>query len=88
MSRTPEQVAADDALTAAIEKWLQAYDPDDEPRILGEYVVHARIRVFDEDGDALTHHALIPRDGYVPTDLMLGMTEYAATLLRNRITED
>jgi hypothetical protein len=86
--RTPEQVAADDALTKAVEQVWLAYYPDSEPGILLEYVVLGRRRYFDEDGEALTAHALMPRDGDVPLDLMLGITEYASTRLRKRIAED
>lgn len=86
--RTPEQVAADEALTAAIERTWAAYYPDSEPGILLEYVVLARRRSFDDDGEALTANALMPRDGDVPIDLMLGITEYASTRLRKRIAED
>lgn len=88
MSRTPEQIAADDALSAAIDDVWHAYYPESEKGILLEYVVLARSRSFDEEGDALTAHAMMPRDGEVPIDLMLGMTEYACTRLRKRIAED
>lgn len=89
MPRTPEQVAADDALTAAIEQVWFAYYPETGPGILMEYVVLARRRTFDEhDGEPLTAHASMPRDGEVPLDLLLGMTEYASTRLRKRIAED
>ena len=86
--RTPEQIAADDALTAAIEQVWTAYYPDDDKGILLEYVVLARSRQFDDDGDALTSHAMMPRDGDVPIDLLLGMTEHTSTRLRKRIAED
>ncbi|WP_072814290.1 hypothetical protein [Rhodococcus zopfii] len=88
MARTPEQVAADDALTAAIRGVWDAYYPDDDKGILTEYMVLARSRSFDDEGDALTAHAMMPRDGDVPIDLMLGMAEYASTRLRKRIAED
>ncbi len=51
-------------------------------------MVLARSRSFDDEGDALTAHAMMPRDGDVPIDLMLGMAEYASTRLRKRIAED
>lgn len=86
--RTPEQIAADDALTAAIEQVWAAYYPDSEPGLLCEYVVLARRRSFDDDGQTLTAHASMPRDGDVPIDLLLGMTEYASTRLRKTIAED
>ncbi|MDV2477172.1 hypothetical protein F8M49_20850 [Rhodococcus zopfii] len=88
MARTPDQIAADEALTEAIQRVWHAYYCDADKGILLEYVVLARSRSFDEVGDALTAHALMPRDGDVPIDLMLGMTEYASTRLRKRIAED
>ena len=86
--RTPEQIAADDGLTEAITQAWHAYYPDERTGILTEYVVLARRRSYDDDGDPLTANAIMPRDGDVPIDLMLGLTEYTSALLRKRICED
>ena len=88
MTRTPEQIAADDALTEAIERAWHAYYPGTEPGILTEYVVLARRRSYDDEGDPLTANAIMPRDGDIPIDLMLGLTEYTSARLRKRICED
>lgn len=89
MPRNPEQIAADAALTDAIERAWFAYYPDTEPGILMEYVVLGRRRSFDEDdGEPLTANAIMPRDGDVPLELMLGMVEFASTRLRKTISED
>lgn len=87
MPRTPEQVAADDALTAAIEQALQAYG-DDQAYVLTEYVVVTSQQRFDEDGDSVTAVGIVFRDGDVPTHRSLGLCEYATTRLRHWISRD
>ncbi|AYF29302.1 hypothetical protein CSH63_17890 [Micromonospora tulbaghiae] len=86
-SRTPEQVAADDALTAAIEQVLQAYG-DDQAYILTEYVVVTSQQRFDEDGDGITAIGCINRDSDVPYHRVLGLLEFAATRTRKDIATD
>jgi hypothetical protein len=86
-SRTPEQVAADEALTAAIEQALAAYG-DGVPSVLSEYVVVTSQHRFDDEGDGLTAVGCLYRDGDVPTHRALGLIEYAATRMRKEIAED
>ncbi|NBE80326.1 hypothetical protein [Micromonospora rubida] len=87
MSRTPEQVAADDTLTAAIEQTLAAYS-DGQPYVLTEYVVVTAQHSFADDGDSLTAIGCLSRDSDVPLHRMLGLVEYASTRLRKRATDD
>lgn len=86
MSRTAEQVEADDALTTAIEGVLQAYD-DGDAWLLAEYVVITSQQRYDDDGDLLTAVGALYRDGSVPTHRALGLIEHAAVRLRHRITD-
>lgn len=88
MARTPEQVAADDALTAAIEQVLAAYSDSERAWVLSEYVVITAQHRFDDDGDGITAIGCINRDSDVPLHRMLGLTEYAATRIRKRIADD
>lgn len=87
MPRTPEQVTADLALTAAIEQALAAYG-DEQAYVLTEYVVVTSQQRFDDDGDSVTAVGLVYRDGDVPTHRALGLCEYAATRLRHYISQD
>lgn len=87
MSRTPEQIAADDALTAAIEGVLIAYADDGNAWVISEYIVAAAQHRFD-DGDALTAVGLLYRDGDVPTHRALGLADYAATQLRWLVAQE
>lgn len=86
-SRTPEQVAADQALTAAIEQALQAYG-DEQAYVLTEYVVITSQQRFAEDGYGVTAVGLISRDSDVPLHRMLGLVEYASTRLRRSAASD
>lgn len=81
MTRTPEQVAADEALTAAVEQAMRAYG-DGEPRVLSEYLVIGALQQWDNDGDMLTAVGVLHRDSDVPTHRALGLVEYAAVRLR------
>ena len=86
MTRTPDQVAADDALTAAIERVLQVYD-DGDAWVLTEYVVVTAQHRFDDDGEGLTAVGALFRDSDVPIHRALGLLEYASTRMRHRIAQ-
>lgn len=86
MTRTPEQVKADDELRAAIENVHQAYD--DVEGVLTKYVVLAQRQWFDDDGDRVTTNWANPSDGCVPISDLLGLVEYAAARYRRAITDD
>lgn len=66
MARTADQVAADDALTAAIEQAIAAYYPSEQAYVLSEYVVVTCQQTFDEDGDGITAIGTVYRDSDVP----------------------
>lgn len=87
MPRTPEQVAADEALTAAIEAVHRAYF---EPvqGVLTKYLVLAQRQWWDEADDAVTANYGTPRDNDVPLSDLLGMVEYASTRYRKVIAHD
>ncbi|TBL44255.1 hypothetical protein EYA84_02095 [Verrucosispora sp. SN26_14.1] len=87
MPRTPDQVAADEALTAAIEQALHAYS-DGEPWVLTEYVVVTSQHRFDDDGEGLTAVGTLYRDGDVPLHRALGLVDYAAVRMRKPAAED
>ena len=88
MSRTPEQVEADDNLTAAIERVLAAYDEVGDAYVLAEYLVITSQHRFDEQGDGITAVGYFTRDCDVPLHRSLGLAEYVSTRLRKRIAED
>jgi hypothetical protein len=85
--RTPEQVAADDALTAAVEACLAAYGGN-PTYVLMEYIVVATSTGWDDDGEQRTAVGVCHRDGDVPLHRCLGLAEYAATRYRATIAED
>lgn len=87
MSRTPEQVAADDALTAAIEAAERAYHGDDSEGVLVSYVVIAKRKFWDSDGAGVTAISSINKDSDVSMDELLGLVEYASTRYRAEIAQ-
>ncbi|MCU1677264.1 MAG: hypothetical protein JWM93_2022 [Frankiales bacterium] len=87
--RTPEQIAADDALSAAIDGHLRAYYPDEtSPGVSGEYVVVATWQLWDDAGEGSTRYVVIPRDQDVPVHRLVGLLDYALTRKRAFIAED
>jgi hypothetical protein len=66
VSRTPEQTAADDALTTALERVIIAYHGSDEAWVLSEYVAITAQHRFDDDGDGVTAVATVFRDADAP----------------------
>lgn len=87
MTRSPEQIIADDALTAAIEAVHRAYN-DDTQGVLTKYVVLAQRQWWGDDGDQLTANYGSPREDGVPISDLLGMVEYASAVYRHTITHD
>ena len=88
MARTPEQVEADEALTAGINRCAEAYQDDNTPWTLTEFMVVAAQHRWDDDGDARSAITLLYREDSVPLHRALGLAEYAATRLRATIAED
>lgn len=87
MSRTEEQIAADNALSEAIERTLAAYADDGEAWVATEYVVITSQQRFDEEGETLTAVGILYRDGDVPVHRALGLVEYAAARMRAMIAD-
>lgn len=89
MPRTPEQVAADDALAEAIQRCRDAYVPADEQGVLTEWIVLYASRHFgedsDDDGTAIGRLVCEPAP---PLHHQLGMLEYVAARYRRSITTD
>ena len=78
MTRTSEQVAADDALTAAIEGVLVANDILDSGEMVLEYAVVAATQKMIEDGDVSNSYVLVVRDGKVASTRVCGLLDTAS----------
>ncbi|WP_328439134.1 hypothetical protein [Nocardia puris] len=87
MTRTPEQVAADDALADAITAAQLAHHGTAEG-VLTTYVVVAKRQWWDEQGGRYVAYYRNLRDDDVPLDEQLGLLEYAATRVRKLIAAD
>lgn len=75
MSRTPEQIAADEALTEAVDRAMKAYGADPE-HLLIDYVVIAARRYWDDEGDACTGYAVLLRDSDLAVHQVAGLLRY------------
>lgn len=86
-SRSAEQRAADDALTAAIEQVNRAYYGDSD-RLLTDYVVIFAEQSWDDDGDSITAVGTNPRDGDMAIYKTIGLLDYGLTRARQRLVQD
>ena len=87
MARTPEQLTADNALTAAIEAMHRAYHPEVEG-VLTKYLVLAQRQFWDDEGRSTSAVYSSPQDDGLPLSDQLGLVEYAGARLRAMIMED
>lgn len=74
-TRTDEQRAADEALTAAIARSMQAYEWTDG--LLTDYVIVTVQQSFTDDGDMGTSTGLLYRDNGLPYYRILGLLQVA-----------
>lgn len=81
---TPEQKAANEQLTEAIQAARQAYGYDDGFLITDWVVLTAETR-FDDDGDQISAYGKLYRDGQMPDYRALGLLEIHRELLRGRL---
>jgi hypothetical protein len=94
MSRTPEQIAADDGVTKAIEEWLRAYhfdgsdDNDGIPRVLTDYVILMATQGWDSDGEAMTGYPYCLRDSALPHYRSLGLIQIGLELIASSMNEE
>lgn len=87
MSRTSEQVQADDLLAAAIEACRNAY-VDEPSGVITEYIVLYASRSWDDDGSGLTAIGKLVCEPAPPLHHQLGMVELVAAEYRKLITAD
>lgn len=78
MQRTPEQIAADDGLTAAIEATARAYNVVSDGDMIGDYVVVAATQELESDGDIKHSYVHLLRDGSIAGTVAVGLLEMAA----------
>jgi hypothetical protein len=83
MGRTPEQVQADAALTAAVQAAavLYGWAPD---AVVTDYLVVLSAITYDETGEWSTDEGVMMRDGHLPEYRALGLAEYAVAALVDR----
>lgn len=82
--RTPEQVAADEALTAAINDAVRLMDDDRRPWVLTDYIVVVA-QVGAEGGS--TAYGILYRDGDLAHYRAMGLIEYAKVRLAEEAAE-
>jgi hypothetical protein len=75
--RSEEQRAADEALTAAIERVMRAYEVKSPEDNMAEYVVVAALEALEEDGDITSSISFLLRDGKVHGSRVIGLLEDA-----------
>lgn len=81
MARTPQQIAADDALTEAIKQVERAYaDGGEDPDryLLTDYVIVTAANRFDAaEGASYSRVSILMRDSDVPAYKVIGLLRFA-----------
>lgn len=75
--RTPEQVAADDALTEAVLNAIEVHGLASPREVATNFVVLVSIVGVDDEGDDYTGHIKIFRDGRMPVTEQIGLLRIA-----------
>lgn len=96
-NETPEELAemkeARERLTAAIENYLRVYEwdgsapGDGDPRVLTDYVVFTATQGWTKDGDTVTGHPYIFREG-MPMYRALGLVQMSVDIMGTTIDEN
>lgn len=88
-TRTPDQLAADAALTEAVDRTIAAYrdqwDPDGNdgrPEVLTSYIVLTASQSWDEHGNGTTAYGALLKDGDLPIHEVLGLIDRAQVRFR------
>jgi hypothetical protein len=74
MARTEEQIAADDALTAVIERVARAYGVLENSDVMNDYVVVAATQELRED-ELINSYIILLRNNSVPGSTAVGLLE-------------
>jgi hypothetical protein len=91
MDRTAEQVAADDALTAALQNVFRAYaDEGEDPDLylLTDYVVVSAGTRFDDAGTSWSRVSMTYRDSDVPAYRAMGLLSFALARCQAYVQSD
>lgn len=82
MSRTVEQIAADNALALAIEGVRAVYQHTESDAMLTDFLVIYAEQGYTADGEGFTRHGMLCRDANMPIYRALGLLDYQASKLR------
>jgi len=84
--RTEEQIAADEALTEAIQQVLIAYDFQQDC-VIGDYLIVCAQSRLDGDGEASTAYTHLYRNGDLPAHSILGLLDIARVRMQHHVNE-
>ena len=81
-TRTEEQIAADNNLTDAITKCLQAYSDGDYDFVLSDYAILMTASRINDDNEVETSYPTLLRDGDLPWYKVIGLIEMHRALAK------
>jgi len=82
MGRTPEQMEADEELTASIEKVARLSGVLRHQDMLGDFVVVGATQWMDEEGDIRYAHITLFRNGGIAGYAAIGLLESASAAIK------
>lgn len=86
--RSAEQIAADEALTLAIEHAAKVHGVLDDGDMIGEYVIPMTTQQLDENGNISFGLTILYRDGRIHTTHAVGLLEDAKLSLYWGLSRD
>lgn len=84
MARTPDQIAADDGLTAAIQRVMVAY-PDTPEGVLTGYLVLTAHQGFESEGHGTSRIDYITMDDAMPWHHIIGLSRMGGVMLEQEM---
>lgn len=88
MARTERQIAADDALTVAIEEACRAYDMDERNLFMSDYIVIVARQGVNEGEEDLSAYDVLYPGGTIPMYRALGLIEAGKMTMTGVMTQD
>lgn len=88
MTKTAEQIAAEQKLLEAIEEAIRAYAGDTGASlVLGDYAVLTTVQTLTEENMLITRYPIFLRDGDMPWYRILGLLEMAKLQTAEQATD-
>lgn len=88
MTKTPEQAAADDALSQALVDACKAYGHLEEGWAIGDYVIAIEYTPFSDEFIGRERYGYVLPSDYLPTHRVLGLLDVTTRAVREQSEDE